>query len=98
MNEPLSDITPPAPLSLDELPAVEQLTLQDIHYDPERTLDIIRGSVATIRHLAFERDMFRKAFVARNARGGDIMCGLEDVRAAENYLARTAARGQKSQG
>jgi hypothetical protein len=42
--------------------------------------------------------VFRKAFIARNARGGDIMHGLEDVRAAENYLARALAQGLKSQG
>jgi hypothetical protein len=41
--------------------------------------------------------MFRKAFIARNARGGGVVRGLEDVRAAENDLAHTLARVQKSQ-
>lgn len=81
----LSDIYPPKIAT-----AAELLSVYDIRIDPQHAHDQLQALVATARHLAFERDLFRDAFAER-AHTAEFRPVSKTIE-ARNYLARLQDR------
>jgi hypothetical protein len=92
MNDRITDITAPSLLSMEELPALERMTLREISCNPHEVRQLLHDCVATIRHMSFETTLFRDAFIERNGRGQ--VLGCEKTRAAMNYLERQEVRAR----
>jgi hypothetical protein len=92
----LSDLTPPVPLSLDELPALQRCDVQFCKFHPDTASDIIQGAHALICNLVLERDTYRDGFEARNDRNG--VSRLVPIKRAEALLEKQKPARQEARG
>jgi hypothetical protein len=92
----LSDLTPPIPLSPEELPGLQRCDVQFCKFNPAEASDIIQAAHALICNLVLERDTYRDGFEARNDRNG--VSRLAPIKRAEALLEKQKPTRQEARG